>query len=89
MTQVPRSPTVVNMHQAKSQLSKLVEQAEAGETIVIARNGVPAAKLVSLEAEAKPSGWSKELLEYAKLPQDDTLYELFDDATPAPDKDLF
>lgn len=35
----------VNMHQAKSQLSKLVEEALAGQDVVIARNGVPAVRL--------------------------------------------
>jgi antitoxin (DNA-binding transcriptional repressor) of toxin-antitoxin stability system len=34
------------MHQAKTQLSKLVERAEAGEEIVITRRGLPAARLV-------------------------------------------
>jgi prevent-host-death family protein len=38
----------VNIHQAKTELSKLVERAEAGEEVVIARAGKPAAKLVSL-----------------------------------------
>jgi prevent-host-death family protein len=38
----------VNIHQAKTSLSKLVERAEAGEEIVIARAGKPAAKLVPL-----------------------------------------
>jgi prevent-host-death family protein len=38
----------VNIHQAKTELSKLVERAEAGEEIVIARAGKPAAKLVPL-----------------------------------------
>ena len=38
----------VNIHQAKTSLSKLVESAEAGEEIVIARAGKPAAKLVPL-----------------------------------------
>ncbi len=38
----------VNIHQAKSELSKLVARAEAGEEIVIARAGKPAAKLVPL-----------------------------------------
>ena len=35
----------VNIHQAKTSLSKLVERAEAGEEIVIARACKPAAKL--------------------------------------------
>ena len=36
----------VNIHQAKTDLSKLVERVEGGEEIVIARAGRPAAKLV-------------------------------------------
>jgi prevent-host-death family protein len=38
----------VNIHQAKTELSKLVERAEAGEEVIIARAGKPAAKLVPL-----------------------------------------
>jgi prevent-host-death family protein len=36
----------VGMHEAKTTLSKLVKRAEAGEEIVIARNGKPVARLV-------------------------------------------
>ena len=36
----------VNIHQAKTNLSRLVERAEGGEEVVIARAGRPAAKLV-------------------------------------------
>ncbi|MGN6558572.1 MAG: type II toxin-antitoxin system Phd/YefM family antitoxin [Solirubrobacterales bacterium] len=36
----------IGMHEAKTQLSKLVERAEAGEEIVITRHGEPAARLV-------------------------------------------
>ena len=36
----------VNMHEAKTGLSRLVERAEAGEEIIIARAGKPAARLV-------------------------------------------
>ncbi|MBV8087693.1 MAG: type II toxin-antitoxin system prevent-host-death family antitoxin [Chloroflexi bacterium] len=42
------------MHEAKSQLSRLVARAEAGEEILIARNGKPAVKLVSA-ASSPPS----------------------------------
>ena len=38
----------VNIHQAKTQLSRLVERAEAGEEIIIARSGKPIAKLVPI-----------------------------------------
>jgi prevent-host-death family protein len=34
------------MHEAKTQLSKLVERVEAGEEVVITRRGEPAARLV-------------------------------------------
>lgn len=38
----------INMHEAKTQLSRLVERAVQGETIVIARGGKPAAQLSAL-----------------------------------------
>lgn len=38
--------TRIGMHEAKTQLSKLVERVEAGEEIVITRRGEPAARLV-------------------------------------------
>jgi prevent-host-death family protein len=38
--------TIVNMHQAKSSLSRLVERALAGEEVVISRNGEPLVRLV-------------------------------------------
>ncbi len=38
----------VNIHAAKTHFSRLVERAEAGEEIVIARDGRPVARLVSL-----------------------------------------
>lgn len=40
----------VNIHDAKTRFSRLVEAAAAGETIVIARAGRPVAKLVRLDA---------------------------------------
>jgi prevent-host-death family protein len=45
----------VNIHQAKTQLSKLVEEVAQGEVIIIAKAGKPIAKLVPLEKnEHKP-----------------------------------
>jgi prevent-host-death family protein len=46
-------PSTYNMHEAKTQLSKLAERASEGEEIVIARNGTPVARLVAV-AERKP-----------------------------------
>jgi prevent-host-death family protein len=37
---------VVNMHEAKTQLSKLVERARKGEEIIIAKDGKPVVRLV-------------------------------------------
>lgn len=44
----------VNMHDAKTQLSKLVEQAAKGEPFVIAKAGKPLVKVVALDAPAAP-----------------------------------
>jgi prevent-host-death family protein len=38
--------TEVGMHEAKTRLSQLVEQAQAGEEVVITRNGKAVARLV-------------------------------------------
>lgn len=43
----------VNIYEAKTHLSRLVDEAAAGEDIVIARHGHPVAKLVALEAKPK------------------------------------
>lgn len=40
------SSEIVNVHAAKTNLSRLLERAEAGEEIVIGRAGKPVAKLV-------------------------------------------
>ncbi len=42
----------VNVHEAKTHFSKLLARVEAGEEIVIARNGVPVAALVARPPEA-------------------------------------
>ena len=42
------SEPVVNIHEAKTHLSRLVERVEAGEEVVIARAGRPVARLVPL-----------------------------------------
>jgi prevent-host-death family protein len=44
--------TVVNVHEAKTQLSRLLERAHRGEVIVLAKAGKPYARLVPLEAAA-------------------------------------
>jgi prevent-host-death family protein len=44
----------VNIHDAKTQLSKLIERAEHGEDVVIARAGKPVVRLTQLVAAEKP-----------------------------------
>jgi len=42
----------VNIHAAKTQLSRLLKRVEGGEEIILARAGKPVAKLVPTEASA-------------------------------------
>ena len=52
----------VNIHAAKTHLSKLVERAAAGETIILAKGGKPRAKLVPIETtEAAPKAGKRDL----------------------------
>lgn len=41
--------TEIGLHEAKSQLFQLVERAERGEEIIIARNGIPAVRLTPVQ----------------------------------------
>jgi antitoxin (DNA-binding transcriptional repressor) of toxin-antitoxin stability system len=43
-----------NMHEAKTNFSKLAQMVEAGEEVVIARNGVPVMKMVLIEDQVRP-----------------------------------
>lgn len=45
---------LVNVHQAKTQLSKLLDQVLAGKEVVIARHGKPVAKLSPMSANLPP-----------------------------------
>lgn len=59
--------TKVNLYEAKTQLSKLVDRAAKGEDIIIAKNGEPVAVLVAPRKIKKPKrefGFLKD-----KLPQ--------------------
>lgn len=50
----PASKSVsYNLYEAKTALSKLVDQAAAGEEVVIAKNGKPMAKLVAVDGPKK------------------------------------
>jgi prevent-host-death family protein len=67
----------VNIHQAKTHLSRLVQRAAAGEEITIARAGVPIARLVPLAPEpnkVRPLGFARGQIRIAddfdELPED-------------------
>ena len=50
----------INIHEAKTHLSRLVEDVAAGEEIIIAKNGRPCARIVPLETTKlprQPGGW--------------------------------
>jgi antitoxin (DNA-binding transcriptional repressor) of toxin-antitoxin stability system len=46
---------VVNVHQAKTYLSRLIDDAHAGETIVLAKAGKPRARLMPLAPPPPPA----------------------------------
>jgi len=66
----------VNMHEAKTHLSKLVKEAAAGEEIVIANAGNPVAKLVAYKRPGnrrKPGAWKGKVWiapDFDELPPD-------------------
>jgi len=79
----------VNIYEAKTRLSELVDQAHHGETIVIAKNGTPLAKLVPLGSGSKPKivfGLMKGQIQIADdfdAPLPDDLQALFEGRDPA------
>jgi prevent-host-death family protein len=74
----------VNIHAAKTHLSRLVEAAAAGEEIVIAKAGKPIARLCPL-AESKP----KPKRELGRLRGKIVVPDDFDDPLPDEILDLF
>ena len=44
---------IINIHQAKTQLSKLIEKTQNGEDVVIAKAGKPVAKLIAYKEPLK------------------------------------
>jgi prevent-host-death family protein len=44
----------VNIHEAKSNLSKLIERARAGDEVIIAKAGTPMVRLVPVDSPRKP-----------------------------------
>jgi prevent-host-death family protein len=77
----PKLPTIVNVHEAKTHLSKLLDRVKNGEEIVVAKAGQPCAKLVPFttpgpKKRREPGG----LEQYGPIP--DSFFE------PLPDDEL-
>jgi prevent-host-death family protein len=77
----------VNIHDAKTHFSRLVERAERGEEIVIGRAGKPVAKLVPYDGEQSfprtPGGWQGHVRiapDFDELPAE--LLEAFEGSGP-------
>ena len=67
---------IANIHEAKSQLSKLIESALAGEEIIIAKAGKPLVKLIPYQENKQPrtpGGWEGKVI----------MKEDFDDELPS------
>jgi prevent-host-death family protein len=80
---VARKPAAkpVTIHAAKTNLSKLIKRACAGEEVVIARGKTPVVKIVPVEAEQtkvrrKPGAWK------GRFKVDDSFFE------PLPEEEL-
>ena len=62
----------VTIHTAKTQLSKLIEQAERGEEVIIARGKTPVARLVPYTSEQPKRGFGSMM---GKVWLDDSFWE--------------
>lgn len=65
----------INIHAAKTHLSRLIERVQAGEEFVIAKAGRPAARLVPLEKGARPVKTGGLRLSHGVPDDFDTMFE--------------
>lgn len=90
---------VVNIHEAKTHLSALLDRVAAGETVLLARRNKPVARLMPLEPEAsvvkkrRPIGLAKGLGTIALTsaffePLDDELLDLWEGKSNWPNPTL-
>ena len=78
------STQVVNTHEAKSRLSQLIRDAEAGNEVILARNGQPVAKIIPwppARPERVAGAWAGRVTAGPDLVgSDPDVLALFDDA---------
>lgn len=81
----------INLYDAKNKFSKLVDAAEGGEVIIIARNGRAAAKLVPLDYGDQQRSWSGILQQHMRDATYDPEGFSIDrsDLPPLEERDLF
>ena len=78
----------MNVHEAKTNLSKLLDAAQAGEEVIIARAGKPVARLVAIEVPKRVPGTMKGLFEldesfFDPLPEEELqLWENWSESDP-------
>jgi prevent-host-death family protein len=82
----------VNIHEAKTHLSRLLQRVAAGEEVTIARAGTPVAKLVAVENDKspRPMGFARDQVWVADdfdapLPED-LLKAFYGGEIPEPEK---
>jgi prevent-host-death family protein len=80
----------VNIHEAKTHFSRLVERAERGEEIIIARSGRPVARLVPLEGVEKPRVFGRmrgkiRIADDFDAPLPDEILDRFENSTTFPE----
>lgn len=68
----------VNVHEAKTQLSRLLAKVEAGEEVIIARNGTPVARLAPIQKPGKRQFGSMK----GRIKLDDSFFD------PLPEEEL-
>jgi prevent-host-death family protein len=65
-----KSPVIINVHEAKTHFSKLLDRAHAGEELVLAKAGVPYARLMPLASPPTKRQFGR----LAATPIDDSLF---------------
>ncbi len=67
----------VNVHEAKTHLSRLLDEVEGGGEVVIARAGHPVARLVREGRSERPEGWLVGV--WPTLPPDSAFFDALSD----------
>lgn len=79
---------IVNIHEAKTHLSRLLEQVSGGQEVVIAKSGKPIARLVAIQRKEISLGFLKGKIHVAKnfdAPLSEESLDAFYGTGPTPD----